>query len=87
MTIVEMLRACGDSISNEAAQTIETLTAERDRLKAALGMIAQVRHVSGSAQGAMRSNLRIADAALAGADVRDIDTTIAIAEGRWKPAP
>jgi hypothetical protein len=33
MDIVEMLRHCGDSISNEAADTIENLRAEVKRLK------------------------------------------------------
>lgn len=43
------------------------------RLRAALELIAQVRHVSGSAQGAFRSNLKIADAALAGKDLRSVE--------------
>jgi hypothetical protein len=59
--------------------------ADRDRLKAALEMLAQCRHVSGSAQGAFRCNLRITDAVLAGADVRDVDTVEAIVNGEWKP--
>lgn len=67
-----------DSVLNE-------VKAERDRLRAALEMLAQVRHVSGSAQCAFRSNLRLIDAALAGADVRDLETVEKIAEGTWKP--
>jgi hypothetical protein len=66
--------------------TYAELEAERDRLRAALKMLAQCRHVSGSAQGAFRTNLRITDAVLAGADVRDVDTVEAIVSGDWKPA-
>lgn len=58
---------------------------ERDRFRAALEMLAQVRHVSGSAQPAFRMNLHMVDAVLAGADVRDVDTVEAIAAGTWKP--
>lgn len=60
--------------------------ADRDKYRAALDIIAQVRAVTGSAQGAFRSNLKIADAALAGADLRDADTVEAVVCGRWKPA-
>ena len=63
------------------------LAAERDRLRAGLSMLAQCRHVSGSAQGAFRSNLAITDAVLAGADVRDFATVDAISRGTWRPAP
>lgn len=62
---------------------IERLIDENDRLRSALAMIAQVRHVSGSAQGAFRSNLRVADAVLAGADVRSVDAVEAIVSGKW----
>ncbi len=58
---------------------------DRDRFRAALELLAQLRHVSGSAQGAFRSNLAIVDAVLAGADVRDLVTVEAIAAGTWKP--
>jgi hypothetical protein len=58
---------------------------DRDRFRAALELIAQVRHVSGSAQAAFRSTLRTVDAVLAGADVRDVETVEAIAAGTWKP--
>lgn len=61
------------------------IAAEADRLRAALEMLAQIRHVSGSAQAAFRSNLRVVDAVLAGADVRDVATVEAIAAGTWKP--
>jgi hypothetical protein len=80
MDIVEMLRNCGDSISNEAANVIEALRTKNKALHAALSMIAQTRHVSGSAQGAFRSNLRIADAALAGVNLSDDETAIALFE-------
>jgi len=63
---------------------VKALLCECDRLRAALTMIAQVRHVSGSAQGAFRSNLRIADAALAGADMSDLATVEAVANGTWE---
>jgi len=58
---------------------------ERDRFRAALEMLSQVRHVSGSAQGWMRSQLAMIDAVLNGADVRDLDTVEAIAAGTWQP--
>jgi len=61
-------------------------TEEIARLRAGLEMIAQIRHASGSAQSAFRGNLRLADAVLAGADVRDIETVEAIAAGAWTPA-
>jgi len=51
--------------------------------RAALEMIAQVRHVCGSAQGWHRSTLMIADAALAGADMTNPETAIKVAEGKW----
>lgn len=57
---------------------------ERDRLKAALQMLAQTRHVSGSAQGVFRSHLMLVDAVLAGADVRDLAAVEAIAAGTWQ---
>lgn len=60
-------------------------TEEIARLRAGLEMIAQIRHVSGSAQAAFRGNVRLADAVLAGADVRDINTVEAIAAGTWTP--
>lgn len=59
---------------------------EAARVRAALEMLAQVRHVSGSAQGAFRTTLRIVDAVLAGADVRDIAAVEAIAAGTWRRA-
>jgi hypothetical protein len=34
MTIIEMLRACGDGISNDAADEIDRLTKSRDELAA-----------------------------------------------------
>lgn len=46
---------------------------ENDRLRAGLEMLAQVRHVDGSAQAAFRSNLKLADAVLAGKDVRKLE--------------
>jgi hypothetical protein len=55
-----------------------------ESFKAALEMIAAVRHVSGSAQGVMRSHLMIADAALEGADFTDPETAIKVAEGKWR---
>ena len=55
-----------------------------ENYKAALNMIAQVRAVCGSAQGALRSNLAIADAALAGADLSDEETVIKVCEGKWQ---
>lgn len=58
---------------------------ERDRFRAALEMLSQVRHVSGSAQGWMRSQLAMIDAVLNGADVRDLKTVEAIAAGTWQP--
>ena len=64
---------------------IEAAANELERLRAALEMLAQIRHVGGSAQGVFRSNLRLVDAVLAGADVRDLATVEAIAEGAWKP--
>lgn len=69
------------------AASIERVMAERDRLRAALHLIAACRSVSGSAQGAFRSNLRVADAALAGADLRDLETVEAVALGTWRPKP
>lgn len=63
----------------------ERLIDENDRLRSALLLISQVRAVNGSAQGAFRCNLRTADAALAGADLRDVDTVMAVADGTWKP--
>jgi hypothetical protein len=60
---------------------------EIERLRSALETLAQVRHVSGSAQGAFRSNLRIVDAVLLGADVRDLEQVEAIVLGTWKPLP
>lgn len=58
---------------------------ERDRYRAALELLSQIRHVSGSAQAAFRSNLRTVDAVLRGADVRNVETVEAIANGTWKP--
>jgi hypothetical protein len=59
--------------------------AEEGRLRAALEMLAQVRSVSGSAQAHMRTQLRIIDAVLAGADVRELATVEAVAAGTWRP--
>lgn len=53
------------------------------RLRAGLEMLAQIRHVSGNAQPAFRSQLRTIDAILAGADVRDVAVVEAIAAGTW----
>lgn len=64
---------------------LKSQTAEIARLRAALGMIAAVRHVSGSAQGAFRCNLRVADAALAGADLTSVEVVEAVAAGTWNP--
>lgn len=58
---------------------------EIGRLRAALELIAAVRGVSGSAHAAFRSNLRIADAALKGADTRVLSVVEAIEKGTWKP--
>lgn len=84
-------RAAGEAAGREQLQHALdaglALAAERDRLRAGLEMLAQCRHVSGSAQGAFRSNLAIADAVLAGADVRDFATVDAITKGTWRPAP
>lgn len=55
------------------------------RLRAGLEMLAQIRHVSGNAQPAFRSQLRTIDAILAGADVRSLAVVEAIAAGTWKP--
>ena len=65
-------------------QVAEAKQEEAQRLHAALEILAQVRHVSGSAQAAFRSNLRLVDAVLQGADVRDLATALAIAAGRWR---
>jgi hypothetical protein len=55
------------------------------RLRAGLEMLAQVRHVAGSAQAAFRQNLRLVDAVLAGADVRNLEVVEAIAAGKdWR---
>ena len=62
---------------------VKALLCEIERLRAALSIIAQVRHVSGSAQGAFRNNRRVGGAALAGADFTDLDTVVAVAEGTW----
>jgi len=52
----------------------ERLIGENGRLRAALELLAQVRHVSGSAQAHMRQQLRVIDAVLErGLDVRDLD--------------
>lgn len=77
----------GTTVANSTAEIgeqCERLIDENDRLSAALLQISQVRHVSGSAQGAFRSNLRIADAALAGADMSDLATVEAVANGTWE---
>jgi hypothetical protein len=71
------------AIAEAMAAARRGLEADRDRLKAALEMLAQCRHVSGSAQGAFRTNLRITDAVLAGADVRAAATVEAILFGTW----
>lgn len=84
----DLLAEVGQVITGEFQMTVaraEVAEHERDRLRAALEMLAQVRHVSGSAQGAFRTNLRLVDAALAGADVRDRREVAAIAAGTWKP--
>jgi hypothetical protein len=55
------------------------------RLRAGLEMLAQVRHVSGSAQAAFRHNLRVVDAVLAGADVRVLEVVESLAAGKeWR---
>jgi hypothetical protein len=79
----------GDLFTGEFTLTryrAEQAEEERDRLKAALEMLAQVRHVSGNAQGHMRSQLRTIDAALAGADLRRMDVVEAVAAGTWRAA-
>lgn len=63
-------------------QAVDTLTLH---IESGLKMLAQVRSVRGSAQGTHRSHLRIVDAVLAGADVRDLATVEAIAAGTWTP--
>ncbi len=69
----------------EKVREIHTLRAESQRLRAGLEMLAQCRHISGNAQRHMRTQLLTIDAILAGADVRDIATVVAIAAGTWKP--
>lgn len=64
---------------------LRTQTEEIARLRAALELIAAVRHVSGSAQAAHRVNVRVADAALAGADLADAGVVEAVAAGTWTP--
>jgi uncharacterized coiled-coil protein SlyX len=54
-----------------------------DNYRAALELITAVRHITGSAQGAFRSNLAIADAAINGADLRNIETIEAVVKGTW----
>jgi hypothetical protein len=64
---------------------LRTDVEEIARLRAGLEMLAQVRHVSGSAQAAFRHNLRVVDAVLAGADVRVLEVVEALAAGReWR---
>lgn len=87
---VRRLRATlggGDTAIRQLEYAVEGLELENARLRAALELIAQVRHASGSAQGAFRANLQIADAALAGADLRDLSTVEAVSSGSWKPSP
>lgn len=55
------------------------------RLRAALEILAQVRHISGNAQPHMKQQLRLIDAVLLGADLRDVDTMGAVSEGKWTP--
>lgn len=68
------------------ADALRRISDERARLYAALDMLSQVRHVSGSEQDAFRSNLQFIDAVLEGADVRNIETVEAIAMGMWRKA-
>ena len=63
----------GDTAIAHLNQENDHLRDECDRLRAGLEMIAQVRHVDGSAQAAFRSNLKLADAVLAGKDVRSLE--------------
>jgi hypothetical protein len=58
---------------------------EAARYRACLEMIAQIRAISGSAQGNFRSTLRMVDAVLKGADVRELATVESIEKGNWKP--
>jgi hypothetical protein len=73
-----VMRKC-KPISRECAEEVA-------RLRSGLEIIAACRAVTGSAQGAFRSNLRIADAALAGADLRKVEVVEAVCSGTWKPA-
>jgi hypothetical protein len=78
--IAERAMAVSESIKNDMLAVCE----ERNRLRAALEMLAQVRHVCGSAQGTFRRHLALVDAVLAGADVRDLETVEAVAAGTWR---
>lgn len=74
--------------AEDRAQSWKNIAARHEheaaRLRAALELLAQVRHVSGNAQSHMRSQLRTIDAVLAGLDVRDVDQLAAAIEGRWQ---
>jgi hypothetical protein len=72
-------------ITVEFMLRLEKSREETGRLRAGLEMLAQVRHVSGSAQATFRRNLQLVDAVLAGADVHDLATVEAIAAGTWQP--
>lgn len=75
--------AAYDSAAKQLEAGLSALEEENARLRAGLELLAAVRHVSGSAQGHMRSQLRIIDALLSGADLRDLATVEAVAAGTW----
>jgi hypothetical protein len=67
------------------AMAFRKVIGERDRYKAALEMIAQIRHVQGNAQANHRWTLSMVDAVLErGADVRDLATVEALVNGTFK---
>lgn len=97
--LAELLAAARDALTLKGHMRLRRLAIERDRLLAevarlrtALEMLSQIQHVSGSAQPAeheypkiVDAILAFVDAALAGADLRDLVTVEAIAAGAWKP--
>lgn len=68
-----------DSDYGHLVREVEQLHEENTRLREALGQISQIIH------GNTRVTSRIAEAALKGADLRDIDTVEQVASGEWKP--
>ena len=77
-------RACGHTGFCECdCHRAKPIDDEEQRLRTALEMIAQVRHVHGSAQANFRYTLRFVDAVLEGADVRKLEVVESIAKGLW----